>query len=93
VTLQSAPPPFKKNAPPAPSPLCVIIAAFALGARPLLAATDPALTPSSTTASGTALGSRWELLVDPWLVASARAVTLKLNAPRRAEIALVTDAP
>jgi hypothetical protein len=40
-----------------------------------------------------ALGSRWELLVDPWLVASARAVTLKLNAPRRAEIALVTDAP
>lgn len=32
-------------------------------------------------------------MVDPWLVASARAVTLKLNAPRRAAIALVTDAP
>jgi hypothetical protein len=39
------------------------------------------------------LDSRWELLVDPFLVASARRATLELHPPRRAEIALVTDAP
>ncbi|MSU51239.1 MAG: hypothetical protein EXS37_19485 [Opitutus sp.] len=39
------------------------------------------------------LGTRWELLVDDWLVESALGAALKLNEPRRAEVVLVTDAP
>jgi hypothetical protein len=41
---------------------------------------------------GVDLGQRWELLVDDFLIASARGAALTLNQPRRAEIVLVLDA-
>jgi len=55
-----------------------LLPATALAAPPEKTAFDP--------------GQRWELLVDDFLVASAREVSLKLAEPRRAEIVLVTDA-
>lgn len=39
------------------------------------------------------IDSRWELFVDDWLVEATRGTTLKLNAPERREVVLVTDAP
>ena len=39
------------------------------------------------------LGTRWELFVDNFLVASTRGAALKLQEPRRAEVVLVLDAP
>ena len=39
------------------------------------------------------VGSRWELLVDDWLVESARGASLKLHPPQRREVVLVTDQP
>lgn len=39
------------------------------------------------------LGSRWELLVDKWLLSDARGVALKLHTPERREVVLTTDAP
>ncbi len=39
------------------------------------------------------LGTRWELFVDHFLVASTRGAALKLHEPRRAEVVLVLDAP
>jgi hypothetical protein len=39
------------------------------------------------------IGSRWELLVDDWLIAQQRGTALKLNPPERREIVLSTDAP
>ena len=39
------------------------------------------------------IGSRWELLVDDWLIDSADGVSLKLAEPERREVVLVTDAP
>jgi hypothetical protein len=38
------------------------------------------------------IGSRWELFVDEWLLDEQRDAALVLNPPRRAEVALVTDA-
>jgi hypothetical protein len=38
------------------------------------------------------VGSRWELLVDDWLIDEARDVTLELNVPEHREVVLVTDA-
>lgn len=38
-------------------------------------------------------GTRWELFVDDYLLESARGAALRLQAPRRAEVALVLDAP
>lgn len=39
------------------------------------------------------LGTRWELFVDNFLVASTQGAALKLHEPRRAEVVLVLDAP
>jgi len=39
------------------------------------------------------LGSRWELFVDSYLVASTRGAALRLHEPRKAEVVLVLDAP
>jgi len=55
-----------------------------------------ALLPFAATAAGESAldpGSRWELFVDDYLVASARGAALKLHAPQRAEVVLVLDAP
>ncbi len=38
------------------------------------------------------LGQRWELLVDDWLIDDCQDVSLRLNEPQKAEVALVTDA-
>jgi hypothetical protein len=38
-----------------------------------------------------ALGDRWELLVDDFLIEQRQDTTLKLHEPRRAEVVLVTD--
>ncbi|MEX2114520.1 MAG: hypothetical protein WD845_15100 [Pirellulales bacterium] len=39
------------------------------------------------------IGSRWELLVDDWLIDAQQGTSLLLNAPERREVVLVTDAP
>lgn len=39
------------------------------------------------------IGTRWELLVDRFLVASARGAAMRLHEPRKAEVVLVLDAP
>ena len=39
------------------------------------------------------LGTRWELFVDDWLVATSKDASLKLHSPERREVVLVTDAP
>jgi hypothetical protein len=39
------------------------------------------------------IGSRWELMVDDWLIGARRGASLKLNQPERREIVLSTDAP
>ena len=39
------------------------------------------------------LASRWELFVDDWLISTAKDAALKLHAPERREVVLVTDAP
>jgi hypothetical protein len=39
------------------------------------------------------IGTRWELFVDRFLVASARGAALRLHEPRKAEVVLVLDAP
>lgn len=39
------------------------------------------------------LGTRWELFVDKWLLSDARNAALKLHAPERREVVLVTNAP
>ncbi len=39
------------------------------------------------------IGTRWELFVDRFLVASTRGASLRLHEPRKAEVVLVLDAP
>ncbi len=39
------------------------------------------------------IGSRWELLVDDWLIDAQQGTSLVLNAPERREVVLTTDAP
>lgn len=39
------------------------------------------------------LGTRWELFVDNFIIASTRGAALKLHEPRRAEVVLTLDAP
>jgi hypothetical protein len=40
-----------------------------------------------------ALGTRWELFVDDWLIATIKDASLKLHSPERREVVFVTDAP
>ncbi len=39
------------------------------------------------------IGSRWELLVDDWLIDASKDVALQLHEPERREVVLVADAP
>lgn len=64
------------------------ILAIALGM-----ATSCCLAASAADDAPVDLGSRWELLVDDWLIDRADGVTLELNKPERREIVIVTDQP
>lgn len=66
-----------------------LLAAFAALGSPLRAADAGGQTPSDPLD----LGTRWELFVDPFLIASSRGAALKLHEPHRAEVVLVLDAP
>ncbi len=66
------------------------LAAHAVGRSRVIAAETALATERKPVAD---LGSRWELLVDEWLVDAKSGVELALNHPQRAEVVLVTDAP
>jgi hypothetical protein len=57
------------------------------------AATAPAPTAVAPAAAPLDLGTRWELFVDEFLVASKSGAALRLHAPVRREIVLTTDQP
>lgn len=63
--------------------LFVVLSGLLAGMLPLCSATRPPVV----------IGSRWELLVDHWLIEDLRQLTLKLNEPQRREVVLVTDQP
>ncbi len=70
------------------------IAAAAVAAPPLWVSRVAAAETNAPDAKAAVdLGTRWELLVDDWLVAARNGVELRLNPPQRAEVVLVTDAP
>ncbi len=52
-----------------------------------------ALTLGTQAAEPLDIGSRWELFVDEFLVASKKGLELKLHEPVRREIVLTTDKP
>ncbi len=75
---------------PLPRLLRLFFTLAALGA-PLFCGSAGHAAPSGKPAVD--LGTRWELLIDDWIVDSAKGSTLKLHEPRRAEIVLVNDVP
>ena len=48
---------------------------------------------TSASSANSNLGTRWELIVDDWLIADRKDVALKFHTPERREVVLVTNAP
>ncbi|MBI5693280.1 MAG: hypothetical protein HZC55_24645 [Verrucomicrobia bacterium] len=69
-----------------PAPVLALCLAVVMSVTSRAAAENPKGSPLD-------LGTRWELFVDSYLVASTRGATLRLHEPRKAEVVLVLDAP
>jgi hypothetical protein len=72
---------------------CLLVISLAGGLQALAPAVADDVAGASASPALADLGVRWELFVDDWLIAARKDAALKLHAPERREVVLVTDEP